>query len=146
MALSPTTGRQLFISLFTSKLASSPQSHWTVYGNKGTEVVVRRASQTSPQGVAFQRLVEIVSTIPECARSEVFGLSLTAGEHPDVTTCHILRAIRKELEVFMPVDDLPRLIINVEELDDTQNNIEVAFAIDKILSVVSVFRQGQTRC
>lgn len=73
-------------------------------------------------------------------------MSLTAGEHPDVTTCHILRAIRKELEVFMPVDDLPRLIINVEELDDTQNNIEVAFAIDKILSVVSVFRQGQTRC
>lgn len=73
-------------------------------------------------------------------------MSLTAGEHPDVTTCHILRAIRKELEVFVPADDLPRLIIDVDELDDTQNNIEVAFAIDKILSAVPVFRQGQTRC
>lgn len=60
-------------------------------------------------------------------------MSLTAGEHPDVTTCHILQAIRKELKVFMSADDLPRLIIDVEELDDTRNNIEVAFAIDKIL-------------
>lgn len=65
---------------------------------------MRRASQTSAQGGAFQSLVEIITSIPECARSEVFGLSLTAGEHPDVITCHILQAIRKELKVFMSAD------------------------------------------
>lgn len=107
---------------------------------------MRKPSKPSAQARAFQRLVEIVTSIPECARSEIFGLSLTALEHPDVTTCHILRAIRKELEVFMSADDLPRLTINVDELDDTQNNIEVAFAIDKILSAVPIFRQGQTGC
>jgi len=71
--------------------------------------------------------------IPECARSEVFGLSLTDREHPDETTCRTLQAIRKELEVFMQADDLPRLTAEVYELNDTRNNIEVAFAIDQIL-------------
>jgi hypothetical protein len=94
---------------------------------------VRKASKPPAQARAFQRLVEIVTSIPECARSEIFGLSLTALEHPDVTTCHILQAIRKELKVFMPIDDLPQLITNVDELGDTQNNIEVAFAVDQIL-------------
>lgn len=94
---------------------------------------MRRASKQSAQDGAFQRLVDIVSSIPECARSEIFGLNLTDREHPDVTTCHILQAIRKELEVFMQADDLPRLTAEVYELDDTRNNIEVAFAIDQIL-------------
>ena len=94
---------------------------------------MKRASHKSGQDGAFQRLVDIVSLIPECARSEIFGLSLTDREHPDETTCHILQAIRKELAVFMPADDLPRLTAEVYELDDTRNNIEVAFAIDQIL-------------
>ncbi len=94
---------------------------------------MRRASKQSAQNRAFQRLVDIVSSIPECARSEIFGLSLTDREHPDVTTCQILQAIRKELEVFMQADDLPRLTSKAQELDDTRNNIEVAFAIDQIL-------------
>ncbi len=94
---------------------------------------MKRASHKSGQDGAFQRLVDIVSLIPECARSKVFGLSLTDREHPDETTCHILQAIRKELEVFMLADDLPRLTAEVHELDDTRNNIEVAFAIDRIL-------------
>ena len=33
----------------------------------------------------------------------------------------------------MLADDLPRLTAEVHELDDTRNNIEVAFAIDRIL-------------
>ncbi len=33
----------------------------------------------------------------------------------------------------MQADDLPRLTAEVYELDDTRNNIEVAFAIDQIL-------------
>ena len=94
---------------------------------------MRRASHKSGQREAFQRLVDIVSLIPECARSEVFGLSLTDREHPDETTCRTLQAIRKELEVFMQADDLPRLTAEVYELNDTRNNIEVAFAIDQIL-------------
>ena len=94
---------------------------------------MRRASKKSAQDAAFQRLFDIVSLIPECARSEIFGLSLTDREHPDETTCHILQAIRKELEVFMQADDLPRLTAEVYELDDTRNNVEVAFAIDQIL-------------
>jgi hypothetical protein len=94
---------------------------------------VKRASHKSDQGEAFQRLVDIVSLIPECARSEIFGLSLTDREHPDETTCHILQAIRNELEVFMLADDLPRLTAEVYELDDTRNHIEVAFAFDQIL-------------
>ncbi len=60
-------------------------------------------------------------------------MSLTALEHPDVTTCQIVQAIRKELRVFMSADDLPRLTSKAHELDDTRNNIEVAFAIDHIL-------------
>ena len=60
-------------------------------------------------------------------------MSLTDREHPDETTCHVLQAIRKELEVFMPADDLPQLTSEAHELDDTRNNIEVAFAIDQIL-------------
>ena len=94
---------------------------------------MKRASHKSGQGEAFQRLVDIVSLIPECARSEIFRLSLTDREHPDVTTCHILQTIRKELEVLMQADDLPRLTAEVYELDDTRNNVEVAFAIDQIL-------------
>ena len=94
---------------------------------------MKRASHKSGQGEAFQRLVDIVSLIPECARSEIFGLSLTDREHPDETTCHILQAIRKELQVFVATDDLPRLTAEVYELDDTRNNVEVAFAIDQIL-------------
>jgi len=94
---------------------------------------VRKASQTSAQDGAFQRLVEIISAIPECARSKVFGLSLTDEEHPDFTTGHLLRPLRKELQMFMPVDDLPHLVTEVCELDDTRNNVEVAFAIDRIL-------------
>jgi len=94
---------------------------------------VKRASHKSGQGEAFQRLVDIVSLIPECARSKVFGLSLTDREHPDETTCHILQAIRKELGVFMPANELPRLTTEAHELNDTRNNIEVAFAIDQIL-------------
>lgn len=94
---------------------------------------MKRASHKSDQGEAFQRLVDIVSLIPECARSEIFGLSLTDREHPDETTCHILQAIRNELEVFMLADDLPRLTAEVYELDDTRNHIEVAFAFDQIL-------------
>ena len=33
----------------------------------------------------------------------------------------------------MPADDLPQLTSEAHELDDTRNNIEVAFAIDQIL-------------
>ena len=60
-------------------------------------------------------------------------MSLTDREHPDETTCHVLQAIRKELEVFMPADDLPQLTSEAHELDDTRNNTEVALAIDQIL-------------
>lgn len=94
---------------------------------------MRRASHKSGQGEAFQRLVDIVSSIPECARSEIFGLSLTDREHSDETTCQIVQAIRKELEVFMQAEDLPRLTSNARALDDTRNIIEVAFTIDQIL-------------
>ena len=58
---------------------------------------------------------------------------LTDCESPDTATQRILRAIRKELDVFMAGARLSRPAAEVHELDDTRNDFEVAFAIDRIL-------------
>lgn len=100
---------------------------------KWTEFVLKKTHRASEQDGAFRRLVEGISAIPECCRSELFRLSLTDRNHPDVTTCHILKTIRKALEALVPTEELPRLVPEVCELDDTRNNVEVAFAIDRIL-------------
>lgn len=60
-------------------------------------------------------------------------MSLTDRKHADVVTRHIVKELRSALEAFVPTDELPRLTFEADELDDTRNEVEVAFAIDRIL-------------
>lgn len=85
------------------------------------------------QDAAFRRLVLRVTTIPASARSEMVRMALTGDEQPDLTTRRIVRAIRKDLKTLLLVHDLPKTTSVVDELDDTRNEIEVAFAIDSII-------------
>lgn len=107
--------------------------------DSGSHVIARPAiatdltSKPSNQDRAFRRLVEIISAVPAHTRSEIVRLSLTDRKHADVETRHIVKELRSALEAFVPIDELPRLTFEADELNDTQNEVEVAFAIDRIL-------------
>lgn len=94
---------------------------------------MKSSLRTTDQSRAFQKLVEILSTIPACARSKILEMSLTDCESEDITTQRILRAIRRQLDVLVTGAQLSHLAAEVHELDDTRNNIEVAFTVDHIL-------------
>lgn len=96
-------------------------------------IVTELTARPSNQDSAFRRLVEIISAVPAHARSEIVRLSLTNRKHSNVATRHILKELRNALEAFVPIDELPRLTFEADELNDTQNEVEVAFAIDRIL-------------
>ena len=88
---------------------------------------------TSGHGATFRSLVLRVTAIPAIARSEMVRLALSGEEQPDLTTSQIVRAIRKDLETLLSVHNLPEPTSVVDELDDTRNEVEVAFAIDSII-------------
>ncbi|MFO0979126.1 MAG: hypothetical protein U0996_22135 [Planctomycetaceae bacterium] len=94
---------------------------------------MKNSFRTSADVRAFHKLVEILSNIPVCARSKTLEMTLTDCESPDITTQRILRAIRRQLDVLVTGAQLSHLAAEVHELDDTRNNIEVAFAVDHIL-------------
>ena len=94
---------------------------------------MKNSFRTSAQSRAFHKLVEILSNIPVCARSKILEMSLTDCKSPDITTQRILRAIRRQLDVLVTGAQLSHLAAEVHELDDTRNNIEVAFTVDHIL-------------
>ena len=93
---------------------------------------MKSSSRVAAQSRAFRKLVEVISGIPACARSQILEMSLTDCEDPDITTQRILRAIRKELRMLIGEAQSPQLPVEGHELADTQNNIEVAFTLDHI--------------
>ena len=94
---------------------------------------MKSSFRTSAQSRAFHKLVEILSSIPVCARSKILEMSFTDCKSPDITTQRILRTIRRQLDVLVKGAQLSHLAAEVHELDDTRNNIEVAFTVDHIL-------------
>ena len=94
---------------------------------------MKSSSRVAAQSRAFRKLVEVISGIPACVRSQILKMSLTDCEDSDITTQRILRAIRKELRMLIGEGQSPQLPVELHELADTQNNIEVAFTLDHIL-------------
>ena len=60
-------------------------------------------------------------------------LALAGKQQPDFITMSMIRAIRKDLEAILPADCRPANPSIIAELDDTQTEVEVAFAIDSII-------------
>lgn len=60
-------------------------------------------------------------------------LALAGKQQTDFITMRMIRAIRKDLEVILPADCRPAHASIVAELDDTQTEVEVAFAVDSII-------------
>jgi hypothetical protein len=81
---------------------------------------------------AFQRLVLCFSKLPTGVRSAIMTLALAGEQQPDFITMRMIRAIRKDLEAILPADCRPANPSIIAELDDTQTELEVAFAIDSI--------------
>ena len=93
-----------------------------------------RSSQANESDGAFLRLVNLFATVATEDRSTLMKMTCARMPTTDPVTRRRILAVRTELAVFLPVDQLAAPPSVMAHLDDTRTEKEIAFALDRIIT------------
>jgi len=83
---------------------------------------------------AFLKLVELFAMVPKDDRVKLMTMAIANGPTIDSDTRRWIIAVRNELAVFLSLDSLTVSPSVVAHLEDTRTEIEIAFALDHIIT------------
>jgi len=93
---------------------------------------------------AFEKLVQLVATVPTGDRVKLMRLALTNATTIATTTLRWFFAVRTELTVFLPVDHLKASPSVIAHLEDTRTEKEIAFALDRMINELGNVTPSET--
>lgn len=113
-------------------------------GRKAALLTTHSDKALADPNEAFLKLVELFAMVPTDDRAELMTMAITNGPTIDSDTQRWIIAVRNELAVFLSLDSLTVSPSVMAHLEDTRTEIEIAFALDRIINELGNVTPSET--
>ncbi len=113
-------------------------------GRKAALLTTHSDKALTDSNEAFLKLVELFAMVPTDDRVKLMAMTITNGPTIDSDTQRWITAVRNELAVFLSLDSLTVSPSVMANLEDTRTEIEIAFALDRLINELGNVTPSET--